>query len=78
MRAWHNQSHVRWYCRYPLVFVPQGIVTDPTSLFTRDGIVNLTADTRFPVIFLDTHVQKYKELADRQSSVLPIYWGFSQ
>jgi hypothetical protein len=39
------------------------------------GIVNLTADTRFPVIFLDTHVQKYKELADRQSSVLPIYWG---
>jgi hypothetical protein len=45
---------------------------------TGTGIVNLTADTRFPVIFLDTYVQKYKELADRQSSVLPIYWGFSQ
>ena len=29
------------------------------------GIVNLTADTRFPGIFLDTHVPKYKELADR-------------
>jgi putative transposase len=23
MRAWHNQSHVRWYCRYHLVIVPQ-------------------------------------------------------
>ena len=31
----------------------------------RLGIVKLTADTRFPGIFLDTHVPKYKELADR-------------
>ena len=23
MRAWHNQSHVRWYCRYHIVIVPQ-------------------------------------------------------
>jgi hypothetical protein len=29
------------------------------------GIVNLTTDTQFPGIFLDTHVPKYKELADR-------------
>jgi hypothetical protein len=32
---------------------------------TVDGIVNLTTDTQFPGIFLDTHVPKYKELADR-------------
>jgi hypothetical protein len=31
----------------------------------RLGIVNLTTDTQFPGIFLDTHVPKYKELADR-------------
>ena len=23
MRAWHNQSHVRWYCRYHIVIVPK-------------------------------------------------------
>jgi putative transposase len=23
MREWHNQSHVRWYCRYHIVIVPQ-------------------------------------------------------
>jgi hypothetical protein len=34
-------------------------------LLAADGIVKLTADTRFPGIFLDTHVPKYKELADR-------------
>ena len=44
----------------------------------KTGIVNLTADIRFPGIFLDAHVPKYKELADRQSRVFPIYWGFTQ
>ena len=29
------------------------------------GIVNLSADTRFPGIFLDIHVPKYKGLANR-------------
>jgi len=23
MREWHNQSHVRWYCRYHIVIVPK-------------------------------------------------------
>ena len=23
MREWQSQSHVRWYCRYHLVFVPK-------------------------------------------------------
>ena len=23
MRAWHSQSHARWYCRYNFVFVPK-------------------------------------------------------
>jgi len=23
MREWQNQSHVRWYCRYPIVIVPK-------------------------------------------------------
>ena len=23
MRAWQNHSHVRWYCRYHIVLVPQ-------------------------------------------------------
>jgi REP-associated tyrosine transposase len=23
MRAWHNHSHVRWYCRYHMVIVPK-------------------------------------------------------
>ena len=23
MRDWHSQSHVRWYCTYHMVFVPQ-------------------------------------------------------
>jgi REP-associated tyrosine transposase len=23
MREWQNQSHVRWYCRYHLIIVPQ-------------------------------------------------------
>jgi hypothetical protein len=44
----------------------------------KDGIINVTADIQFSGIFRDTHVPKYKELADRWSNVLPIYWGFSQ
>ena len=23
MREWQSQSHVRWYCRYHIVFVPK-------------------------------------------------------
>ena len=23
MRDWRSQSHVRWYCRYHIVFVPK-------------------------------------------------------
>ena len=23
MRDWQSQSHVRWYCKYPIVFVPK-------------------------------------------------------
>ena len=23
MREWQSQSHVRWYCKYPIVFVPK-------------------------------------------------------
>ena len=23
MREWHNQSHVRWYCRYHIIIVPK-------------------------------------------------------
>ncbi len=23
MREWQSQSHVRWYCKYHLVFVPK-------------------------------------------------------
>ena len=23
MREWQSQSHVRWYCRYHVVFVPK-------------------------------------------------------
>jgi hypothetical protein len=30
-----------------------------------EGIVNFTADIPFPGIFLDTHVPKYRGLADR-------------
>jgi hypothetical protein len=29
------------------------------------GMVNVTADTPFPGIFLDTHVPQYKECAER-------------
>jgi hypothetical protein len=44
-------------------------VAGPAPADTRSGIVNLTADTQFPVISLDTHLRKYKELEDRSSSV---------
>jgi putative transposase len=23
MREWQSQSHVRWYCRYHIVFIPK-------------------------------------------------------
>ena len=23
MREWQSQSHVRWYCKYPIVFIPK-------------------------------------------------------
>ena len=37
----------------------------PAACGGNEGMVTLTADTRFPGIFLDTYVPKYKELAER-------------
>jgi hypothetical protein len=54
---------------------PPAVVTGRAS--TRAGIVNLTADPLIPEISLDIPLRKINGLADRESSVCPIYWGFS-
>ena len=50
MREWQSQSHVRWYCKYHVVFVPKyrkrriygalrkGIGQILRNLLSRDGI----------------------------------------
>ena len=52
-----------------LADLTDAICFDHPQVRDEEGIVNLTADTRFPRISLDTHLRKYKELADRSSSV---------
>ena len=56
---------------------PEQLMHPLVHLRMQRGIVNLTADTQFPGIFLDTHVPQYKEGAERSSRVVPMYWGFS-
>jgi hypothetical protein len=50
---------------------------NPPEVRSCRGIVNLTADTLIPEILLDIFLLKINDFAERKSSTLPIYRGFS-
>jgi putative transposase len=50
MRAWQNQSHVTWYCRYHVVIVPKYRRKSMFGLLRRDiGLILKELCRRFGI-----------------------------
>ena len=57
MRAWQNQSHVTWYCRYHVVMVPKYRRKSMFGVLRRDiGLILKELCRRFGIDLVEGHV----------------------
>jgi len=57
MREWQNQSHVTWYCRYPMVIVPKYRRKSMFGVLRRDiGLILKELCRRFEIELVEGYV----------------------
>ena len=80
MREWQSQSHVRWYCRYHVVWVPKYRKRAMFEQIRRGtGKILRELCQRHGVELVEGHALPTTCIccwASRRSSVLRIRWGF--